>query len=112
MLTLGFLLSSLTFSLLMSSLALDSFRRCLQSVLHGDTSSSAVGVLVDELVAKPLTVNVGCADNDMIVLVVGIVMARHDVWALCNVIASFRQFIKKVPDNGSDLILTIVRHRA
>ena len=48
----------------------------------------------------------------MEMLVVGIVMARHDVGALCQVIASFRQFIKKVPDNGSDFIPTIIRHRA
>lgn len=112
MLTLGFLLPSLTFSLLMSSLALDSFRRCLQSVLHGDTSGSAVGVLVDEFIAKTFAVHICSVDNNMEMLVVGIVMARHDVGALCQVIASFRQFIKKVPDNGSDFIPTIIRHRA
>ncbi len=112
MLTLGFLLPSLTLGLLMSSLALDSFRRCLQSVLHGDTSGSAVGVLVDELIAESLAAHVCCADNDMIVLVVGIVMARHDVWALRNLVSTLRQFIKKVLDNGADLVPAIVRHRA
>ena len=59
-----------------------------KSVLHSDTGSSAISILIDELVAKPLTVNVGRADNYMVMLIVSIVMTSHDIRAFRYIVSS------------------------
>ena len=101
-----------THSFQMSLFPLGCFLWCFKSIFHCNTGGCTVGVLVDEIITKTLAVDIGSSDYDVIMLVIRIVMPGNDIRTRRNIIATCRKLIKKVTDNSSHLIASVIRHRA